>query len=297
MSTANEEAVTPSKTEAEKAEEVISIPTSTKAPHHLNEEETQAVKNKALELLPQFRETLGDIAKDVSDENLLKFLHWKPNLTRATERFQAHINWRSKNTTFFDSDPLLLASQDPLLQKHLCEEIIVAPPGMSDKYGNAVVVGRLRNNNMRDGRTPKDVARMLVYTLDRVLERENAQINGVTVFHDLRGLGPSNVHPSIPKILFGAIIGNMPIRVQAIYIWNAPMFFWGFFKIVSIFMPQKIKQRIHLVKDLSEVPIEPDEFLVEHGGKREYNSKEWVEAQIQREKNGSISTFGSIPIA
>jgi len=265
-------------------------------PNHLNNEEMNQVKLAAQNLLPEFKVILGDKAKEVPDEVLLRFLHWKQDVKRATERFDSHLKWRKNNKFFFDDDPPLTPSKDPSLKRVLESEVIVAPDGFVDKAGNAVLVGRLRNNDMKDGRTPEDVARMVVYTIDKVLQNENAQINGVTVFHDLKGLSPKNVHPAIPKMIFSAIIGNLPIRIQGIYIKDAPFFFHGLFKVLSIMFPPKLKQRIHFVKSLKDVPINAEDFLVEHGGKRVYDTKAWIQTQIERENEDDKNSLGSIPI-
>ena len=57
----------------------------------LSGEELQA---KVLELLPALKEELGKDAVDCTDTLLMKFLFWKPNVTRAAERFRAHQKWR-----------------------------------------------------------------------------------------------------------------------------------------------------------------------------------------------------------
>lgn len=254
------------------------------------------MKETAQKLLPGLREVLGPKAKDVSDKSLLKFLHWKPDIKRASERFNSHMTWRKKNPFFFDDDPPLSPSKDPVLKRVLESEVIVAPEGFVDQAGNTVLVGRLRNNDMGDGRTPKDVCRMAIYIMDRILEDENTQINGVTVFHDLEGMSPKNMDPGIPKMLFSAIIGNLPLRIKGIYILNAPFFFSTFFKVLSLGFPSKLRQRIHFVKDKKDIPIDQENFLVEHGGKREHDSKAWVQSQINRESKGVMDSLGKIPI-
>jgi hypothetical protein len=55
------------------------------------------------------------------------------------------------------------------------------------------MLGRLRHNDITDGRTVEDMCRMIVYTIYRVLEQETAHIHGVTVFHDLTGISTKSV--------------------------------------------------------------------------------------------------------
>jgi hypothetical protein len=80
---------------------------------------------------------------------------------------------------------------------------------------------------MSNGRTAKDVCRMILYTIDRALKRESAQIIAIVIFHALNGLSKNNMDPSIAKLLISAIIGHFPIRIEGIYALNAPFFFRG----------------------------------------------------------------------
>ena len=163
------------------------------------------------ELLPKLKDALGSEATGVSDATLLKFLLWKADapdpVDRAVGRFHDHVKWRIASPYAYEDKPLM-TSQDPMLKHVLESEVIVAPDGMLDKEGHAVLVGRLRNNDMNDGRQPEDVVRMVLYTIERTLERKEAQDNGVVIFHDLTGLGRKNISTSIPKLLFTAILGT-----------------------------------------------------------------------------------------
>jgi hypothetical protein len=246
----------------------------------------EKLKETALGLLPGFRNEL-DLNSDSKcfpdDNSLLRFLYWKPNIHRAKERYHKLRDYHRNNPWAFGK-----VNDDPVLKRVLESEVIVAPDGMLDKMGRAVVVGRLRNNDMSDGRTAKDVARMAVYTIDRLLERPEAQTKGVVVMHDLKGLSRSNVDPGIPKLIFEALLGHFPLRIQGIYLLDAPFFFKLLFNVIGIMMPTKLKQRTHFVSSIDEIPIEKSELLVEHGGNRVHDQKAWVELQTKREQDGSM---------
>ena len=253
---------------------------------------------KAEDLLPALqREVTNNENDKVMEYNLLKFLRWKPHVSRAAGRYRGLQKWKHDNTFAFHN---LQASQDATLKRVLESEVIVAPTDMVDKQGSTVLIGRFRNNDMSDGRTPKDVVRMMIYTIDRVLETENAQMNGIVVFHDFTGLTTNNLDPRIPKLLLGALIGHFPIRVHGIYAYNAPAFFRAMFGVMSsLFMPAKLKKRVHFVTSLEDVyqVIDQDEMLEEHGGKRVHDTKAWVASQMEREVNGTIESLGDCQVS
>ena len=254
-------------------------------------QEGERVAN-ATKQLQELRDKLGHSTDGVSDASLLKFLLWKPSVDRAASRFNDHVKWREEVPWAFDSTPLK-ASKDDDLRRVLESQVLVAPEGIVAKDGSTVMYGRLRNNDMSDGRSVEDVVRMILYTMDRALERESTQLHGVTLFHDMKDVTRANIHVSIPKIMFHAIIGHFPIRITAVYVLNAPLFVRALFKVISLTFPSKLRSRMHFVSDMTDVlkAIDQDSLLPEHGGKIEHDQKEWVEKQIEREMDGTLESL------
>ena len=248
------------------------------------------LNTRAQELLPDFRRKIGELATNVPDEHLLKFLRWKPDIQRAADRFHAHLAWRKKNPGLFDDT--LRISRDPELERLLQTNVVIAPPQCRTRAGGPLLIGRLRNNDMRDGRSPRDVCRMLFYTLDRVLEDPEAQLHGVTILHDLKGFDRSrNAHIDIPRILLGGIIGHFPVRIRAIYLCDAPTGFHAIFAILSrLLFPKKLRERCHFIQDTSEMCTDVDLAMLikELGGEVEFDSSQWVQDHKRREENGSL---------
>mmetsp|Transcript_25238 Transcript_25238/g.51515 ORF Transcript_25238/g.51515 Transcript_25238/m.51515 type:complete len:257 (+) Transcript_25238:143-913(+) len=246
----------------------------------------------AEELLPALKDELGDEASCVSDDNLLKFLRWKPAVDRAASRFRDHRRWREENPFAFDDTPLQ-ATKDDELKRVLESDVIIAPEDLVSKNGSAVLCGRLRNNDMTDGRTVEDCVRMVLYIMDRVLEREHAQIHGVTLFYDMKGVTSKNLHIGIPKVLVRALVGHFPIRISGAYILNAPFIFKAMFNVIQIMMPAKLRGRFHFVDKLEDVydVIDKEQLLEEHGGNRLHDSSQWVAVQMQREVSGAVCSL------
>jgi hypothetical protein len=245
-----------------------------------------------IKLLPALKEELKEAADDVSDEILLRYLHWKPNAKRAADRFRLFQKWHNDN--LWAHTNLKLTQDDTKLKKHILDNIIIAPETLVTKDGCNVLVGRLRNNDLSDGRTPEEVCRMIFYIMDRVLERQSAQENGVVIFHDMKGVSKNNVNSGIPKLLLKAIIGTFPLKIKGIYLLNAPFFVKPIFSVISTLMfSKKLKERVHYVNSLDDIyeVIDKDLLLVEHGGKLEFDSKAWVDKQIERETNSDFSSI------
>ena len=146
---------------------------------------------------------------------------------------------------------------------------------------------------MTDGRKPKDVCRTVLYLIDRVLEREETQLNGVVVFHDLNGLQRQNVHPEIPKLIMQGIIGHFPLKIVGMYLLNAPWFFQVLFNVIKLFLPKKLKERIYFIDSLEEVykVVDKEKLLVEHGGELDFDPDTWVDHHRDRELNGDFNTL------
>lgn len=251
---------------------------------------------KALELLPALKEELKEACEGVDEYYLLMFLRWKQNITRAADRYRSFLKWKDENPGLFDQS--LRVSKDPELVRLLESEVIVTIPGLTTKEGGPLLIGRLRNNDMTDGRTVEGVSRMLFYTVDRTLTQQNAQDYGLTILHDLRGFNrEKNARVAVAKAVFHALLGHFPIRVKAIYIWQAPWFFFPFFTIVStMVMPKKIRNRVHFIDDLSEIQdvVDQQSLLVELGGTLEWSAKDWVEDCKQKETEGNFISMTNI---
>ena len=254
---------------------------------------------KALELLPLLKEELKkDYSEEtLDDEYLLMFLRWKPSVERASRRYRGFVHWKqqqqSSNPGLFDTT--LRLSLDTELERLLQTEVIVGPPTLRTKEGGPLLIGRLRNNDMKDGRTTIETCRMLFYTVDRTLMRSETQEYGVTILHDLRGFNPTkNMRLEVAKTVFRSLFGHFPIRVKGIYIWQAPPAFHILFGIMSnLIMPKKVRERVHFIDDLSQADtiFNKESLLVELGGQLDWSVKEWVEQNKQKEIDGTFKSL------
>jgi hypothetical protein len=252
----------------------------------------------ALELLPSLKEELGKTNEcdGVDDEYLLMFLRWKPSVKRAADRYRGFLRWKQSNPGLFDDT--LRISRDPELERLLQTEVVVGPPTLLTKQGGPLLIARLRNNDMTDGRTARATCRMLFYTVDRTLERHETQVHGVTLLHDLRGFNPTrNMRMEVLTTVFRSLFGHFPLRIKGIYLWQAPPAFHAMFGIMSnLIMPKKVRGRVHFIDDLSQADtiFDKESLLVELGGQLDWSAKDWVDDNKQREVDGSMKSLTEV---
>lgn len=195
-------------------------------------------------------------------------------------------------------DETLRISKDPELERLLLSEVIVSPPSLITKQGGPVLIGRLRNNDMTDGRTAENVCRMIFYTIDRVLQRPETQHHGITVIHDLRGFDrKKNVRIQLVKQLFRGLFGQFPVHITAIYICKPPPGIASFFSFMSrLLMSAKTRERVHFIDEFSKLNhvIDEQNLLTELGGDLEWSTREWIEEQKREEEEGTMVTLTEI---
>lgn len=75
------------------------------------------------------------------------------------------------------------------------------------------------------------------------------QRRGLKVIFDLQGwsLGHAwQINPSLARKISSVLSDSFPLKVRGIHLVNEPMFFWPVFAMIRPFLPDKIKQRIHM---------------------------------------------------
>eukprot|EP00980_Cylindrotheca_fusiformis_P003497 scaffold781_cov132-Cylindrotheca_fusiformis.AAC.16 len=255
------------------------------------------------ELLPGLKEALAERGvndRTVLDDDaaLLQFLRWKPTVTRASERIRAFLEWKKGNTGLFD-ESLRVTRDEELVRLLRSKVIVMGTYGLKTKEGSPILIVRLRNNDMSDGRTVEGVSRMMFYTIDRLLELPESCDDGITILLDLRGFNPAkNAHVGIPKTIFRAIFGHFPIRIKNIYLLNAPFVFHATFRMISsLFFPSKVKARCHFIKsvdalkDVLDIELLPRDL---NGKNDDFSIDEWIEKHRKRELDGTLVTMTNV---
>jgi len=254
--------------------------------------EIQLIRERKSEYseLPEFK-SLQQIAPGYSDENLYKFYCYRENTDGRLKILKTHLAWRSSPENAWVDNPPLRAHSDPVLKKHLLSETAVLPKEMLDKEGRPCLLLRLRNTDMTDGTTPRQVFRASLYCIERLLQQKEALENGVTYICDLEGITKKNLHIGVPKLIVGALSGEkIPIRIKAFLCVNAPWIFIAMHNALRPFISPKLRKRFVFLKSFAELHeyIDPARLLEEYGGQVKHSQATWVEQQINEELAGNV---------
>ncbi|XP_053545740.1 alpha-tocopherol transfer protein-like [Bombina bombina] len=102
--------------------------------------------------------------------------------------------------------------------------------------------------------TPRDFPiteniRAMYLSLEKLVESEETQVNGIVILADYDGVGlsqASHFGPFMAKKVIGILQDGFPIRIKAVNIINEPRIFKGIFAILKPFLKEKIVNRFFL---------------------------------------------------
>ncbi|MBN3296264.1 TTPAL protein, partial [Amia calva] len=91
-----------------------------------------------------------------------------------------------------------------------------------------------------------DNVRAIYLTLEKLIQPEETQVNGIVILADYNGVGltqASNLGPFLAKKVVGILQDGFPIRIKAVNIINEPRIFKGIFAIIKPFLKEKMAER------------------------------------------------------
>lgn len=136
--------------------------------------------------------------------------------------------------------------KNPVLLKHELEQGVVCPLEGKAKNGCHVVVMRPGLNNCN---IVTDIAACMILTVEKLLEQEETQINGIVVINDMAYLTldmAKQMGPSLAKKLTTTIQECLPLRIKSSNLTNQPKFFDLAYAIVYPLLKDKMKKRLQL---------------------------------------------------
>lgn len=164
---------------------------------------------------------------------------------------------------------------------------------LRDHTGSRVLLYRIGQWNPKDW-SVFQVFRVSLMTSEIISMETETQRRGLKVIFDLAGwsLGHAlQFNPSLAKKISSVLSDSFPLKVRGIHLLNEPRFFRPVFTMLRPFLPEKIKQRIHMHGDdffntLSDF-FSPSVLPPEYGGDGpsiEEACQEWTNQLLRSEK-------------
>ncbi|XP_037644587.1 alpha-tocopherol transfer protein [Sebastes umbrosus] len=162
-----------------------------------------------------------------------------------------------------------------------------------DHTGSRVLIYRIGQWNPKDW-SAFQVFRVSLMTSEIISTETETQRRGLKAIFDLQGwsLGHAlQITPSLARKISSILSDAFPLKVRGIHLVNEPMFFRPVFAMIRPFLPDKIKQRIHIhgadfhdtLSDFFSPPVLPPEYGGEGPGIEEA-CQDWTNQLLQSEK-------------
>lgn len=162
-----------------------------------------------------------------------------------------------------------------------------------DHTGSRVLIYRIGQWNPKDW-SAFQVFRVSLMTSEIISTETETQKHGLKVIFDLQGwsLGHAlQINPSLARKISSVLSDSFPLKVRGIHLVNEPMLFRPVFAMIRPFLPEKIKQRIHMhgadfqdtLSDFFSAPILPPEYGGE-GPSIEEACQDWTNQLLESEE-------------
>lgn len=221
------------------------------------------------EKVSEYRQYEGQ--PSISRNECLKFvMARKFDYSRAVELYRAHQETRMKEG-LADIDP-----NSPELKRELSIGKFTVLPGR-DHSGACLALFTARLH-IPEETTHQIVLKALVYMLDAALESYETQRHGMVFIYDMSGSKYANFDYELSIKILNMLKGAYPARLKKVLIVTAPMWFKAPFKILRLFVREKLRDRVYTVSQAQLVEHIPRDSLPQRfGGSNLINHKTWLQ--------------------
>lgn len=206
-------------------------------------EDSNFVKPYLLKLREKVQREIDPLHNlDLSDGVLIRFLRARDfNIELSLKLLLNYQRWRRECPEI--SANLHPASVLGLLQNHYHGVL-----SQRDHSGSRVLIYRIAQWNSKDF-SAYEVFRVSLITSELIVRETETQRRGIKVIFDLQGwcfAHALQINPSLAKRISSVLTDSFPLKVRGIHLINEPIFFRPVFAMLRPFLPDKIKQRIHM---------------------------------------------------
>lgn len=205
---------------------------------------------------------------------------------RALELYLNHEETRHRE------DLTVIQASDELLKRELYTEKFTILSGR-DKNGAAIALftARIHQPSLTSHQL---VLKALVYQLDAALESIETQRNGLVFIYDMTESKYSNFDYELSKKILNMLKGGYPARLKKVLIVTAPLWFKAPFKILRLFVKEKLRDRVYTI-NLSQLTqhIPQDALPEQLGGKFITNHKAWLQlcSRVALKEDPDMNTY------
>ncbi|XP_013403670.1 tyrosine-protein phosphatase non-receptor type 9 isoform X1 [Lingula anatina] len=215
-------------------------------------------------------QTNGQTAPTVTWEEAVKFLMARKfELPRALDLYRNHRLIRQREGL------INLYPLDKSVQVELLSLKFTILPAR-DSSGAAIALFTARYHNPAST-SHQAVLKALMFQLDSALESTETQRNGLVFIYDMTGSKYSNFDYDLSIKILDLLKGGFPARLKKVLVVTAPLWFKAPFKILRLFVRQKLRDRVFTVNSPQLTDHIPVESLPKQlGGTLDVDHQAWL---------------------
>lgn len=121
------------------------------------------------------------------------------------------------------------------------------------------------------------VLQAMVYQMDAALEDIKTQRSGILFIYNMTNSKYSNFDYELSQKILGLLKGAYPARLKKVLIVMAPLWFKAPFKILRLFVREKLRDRVLMV-NFAQLPhhIPMNSLPAELGGLLKHDHSKWI---------------------
>ncbi|XP_046373644.1 tyrosine-protein phosphatase non-receptor type 9-like isoform X2 [Haliotis rufescens] len=194
----------------------------------------------------------------------------KFDLKRAIDLFISHEGVRERE------DLVNIDPSDKYLQREISTEKFTILNGR-DNSGAALALFTARNHQPPKT-THQIVLKGLIYQLDAALHSLETQRHGLVFVYDMTDSKYANFDYELSIKILNLLKGGYPARLKKVLIVTAPLWFKAPFKILRLFVREKLRDRVYTVSLSQLSQYIPRDSIPEHlGGSVPTSHKAWLQ--------------------
>ncbi|KAH8275097.1 hypothetical protein KR018_011784, partial [Drosophila ironensis] len=180
------------------------------------------------------------VRRNISHTTAVKFLHARKfDVSRAVSLYEQHEQIRQKEY-LYNIDP----DVEPLRSELQTGKFTILPARTSSGAAIALFTAN-RHSPLSVSHTT--TLQGIVYQLDSALQDTETQRAGLVFIYDMSGSKYSNFDYDLSQKILTLLKGGYPARLKKVLIVTAPLWFKAPFKILRLFVREKLRERVFTV--------------------------------------------------